>query len=70
MSNKQFNNYLDLSSDCFEYANTEKRITDKKLETKSLSYFADALIRFGKNKASVVAAFIILLMEFLLCKTK
>ena len=62
MSNKQFDNYLDLSADSFEFTNTSKRITDKKLETKSLSYFADALIRFGKNKASVVAAIIILLI--------
>lgn len=62
MNTSQFDNYKDLSSESFEFANTEKRITDKKLETKSLSYFADALIRFGKNKASVVAAVIILLI--------
>ena len=62
MNNEQFDNYTDLSPESFEFANTSKRITDKKLETKSLSYFADALIRFGKNKASVVAAIIILLI--------
>lgn len=62
MNNEQTNNYLELSPESFEYANTSKRITDKKLETKSLSYFADALLRFSKNKASVVAAIIILLI--------
>ena len=35
---------------------------DEKLKTKSRSFFADALLRFGKNRSSVVAAFIILFL--------
>ena len=62
MNLEQFDNYLDLTAENFEFANTSKILTDKKLETKSIGYFADALSRFRKNKASVVAAFIILLI--------
>ena len=35
---------------------------DEKLKTKARGYFADAMLRFKKNKSSVVAAFIILLL--------
>ena len=60
MENK---NYLELPQEKFEFANTgETQLTDKKLVTKSMSYFADAFLRFRKNKASVFAAIIILLI--------
>lgn len=62
MNQEQVNNYLDLTPEHFEFANKQGRIYDKKIETKSVGYFADALSRFRKNKASVVAAFIILLI--------
>ena len=42
----------------FEFAQMDKDIHDKKLETKTRSFFADAMIRFKKNKSSVVAAWI------------
>ena len=55
--------YLEIPQEKFEYANTgETQITDKKLVTKSMSYFADAFSRFAKNKASVIAAIIIILI--------
>ena len=46
----------------FEFAQLDKNIHDKKLETKTRGYFADALLRFKKNKSSVIAAYIILFL--------
>lgn len=43
----------------FAFASAGQIIHDKKLETKSRGYFADAFIRFKKNKSSVVAGIII-----------
>ena len=44
----------------FKFASGEGRLHDKKLETKPIGYFKDAWLRFKKNKASIVAACIIL----------
>lgn len=46
----------------FEFANTGDRITDKKFDDKPIGYFRDAWNRFRKNKASIIAAIIILLI--------
>lgn len=46
----------------FEFVNLNERIHDAKFETKPVGYMQDAWIRFKKNKASVVAALIILLI--------
>ena len=46
----------------FEFAQLDKNIHDKKLETKTRGFFADAMIRFKKNKSSVVAAYILLFL--------
>ena len=46
----------------FEFANSGDRITDKKFDDKPIGYFRDAWNRFRKNKASIVAAIIILLI--------
>ena len=55
--------YLNVPQEKFEFANElDSKLTDKKLVTKSMSYFADAFSRFRKNKASVVAACIIMLI--------
>ena len=43
----------------FEFAQKDAVIHDKKLATKPRGYFADAMLRFKKNKSSVVAAIII-----------
>lgn len=56
------NKYVDIPKEKFEFANTDEKITDKKFDTKPISYFKDAFIRFRKNKASVVAAIIIILI--------
>ena len=60
MSEKQ--QYPKIPASAFEFVGTEGRMHDKKLETKPVGYFKDAMIRFCKNKSSVVAAFIILFL--------
>lgn len=50
------NNVID---DRFSFANDNVVLHDQKLETKPRGYFKDALIRFTKNKASIVASIII-----------
>ena len=56
------NNNMNISRDMFEFANTGANLHDKKLETKARTAFQDAMLRFKKNKSSVVAAYIILLL--------
>lgn len=51
--------YEHIPAEMFELANQDRVIHDQKLETKSRGYFADAFLRFKKNKSSVVAAIII-----------
>lgn len=43
----------------FAFVQLDTVLHDKKLDTKSRGYFADAFLRFKKNKSSVVAAVII-----------
>ena len=54
--------YEHIPQEKFRFTHLESNLHDKKLETKSRSYFADAMIRFKKNKSSVVAAWIILFL--------
>lgn len=56
------NQFDHIPQEKFEFAQLDAVIHDKKLETKSRGYFADAMLRFKKNKSSVVAAYIILLL--------
>lgn len=51
-----------ISSEKFQFHTIGETIHDKKLETKPMSYFKDALYRFTKNKASILAAFVIALL--------
>ena len=55
-------NYERIPQEKFRFTQTDANIHDQKLETKSRSYFADAMLRFKKNKSSVVAAYIILFL--------
>ena len=48
-----------ISSEKFVFRATDGNLHDKKLETKPITYFRDALNRFSKNKASILAAVII-----------
>ena len=51
-----------ISSEKFVFHSTDSALHDKKLETKPISYFRDALGRFAKNKASIAATVIIVLL--------
>ena len=57
--NEQLTNLESIDSSMFEFVQKEKKLTDTKMATKRIGYFKDALIRFSRNKASVVAAAII-----------
>lgn len=54
--------YDNIPKDKFQLANHGERISDKKFDSKPVGYFADAFRRFKKNKSSVVAAIIILIL--------
>ncbi len=49
----------------FEFVQAEKKLYDKKFETKPIGYFKDAMIRFTKNKTNVIASSILLLVILL-----
>lgn len=54
--------YNNISKEKFRFADPNRRTGDKKLDTKQMSYAKDVFRRFCKNKSSVVAAIIILLL--------
>ena len=54
-----FNN---IPKEKFQFANADRVISDKKLDTKPVGYFKDAMRRFSKNQSSVTAAYIILFL--------
>ena len=56
MSNNK--NFDHIPSEKFVYVQMDSRLLDKKIETKFRSFFADAMLRFRKNKSSVFAAYI------------
>ena len=51
-----------ISAEKFVFHSTGDNLHDKKLETKPVTYFRDALNRFAKNKASLVATVIIAIL--------
>ena len=61
MQNKKME-YEAIAPEMFEFAQKDKAIHDTKFDTKTRGYFADCMIRFKKNKSSVVAAYILLLL--------
>lgn len=58
----EFNNVSNTSPEAFTLVQKGQRIHDVRFETKPVGYFQDAWIRFRRNKASVVAAVIIILI--------
>ena len=62
MMNNNMNNIEKIPQEKFEFVQLDARLTDKKLDTKARGYFADAMLRFSKNKSSVVAAYILLFL--------
>jgi len=55
-------NYEHISAEKFQFVQLDAHLHDTKLETKARGYFADALLRFSKNKSSVIAAWILLFL--------
>ena len=62
MNDKQFEKYNSIPKEQFAFAEGNDFKHDKKFETKPVGYFRDAMHRFAKNKGSVVAACIILIL--------
>lgn len=55
-------NYDNIPLEKFAFVQADEKILDKKFEDKPIGYFKDAWIRFRKNRASVVATVIIILI--------
>jgi len=55
-------NYTNIPVEKLKLAERGAKISDKKLDTKPIGYFQDAFIRFRKNKSSVAAGIIILIL--------
>ena len=53
------NKYMNIPKEKFSFVQRGDKMHDEKFKTKSRGYFADAFLRFKKNKSSVVAACII-----------
>lgn len=51
--------YDNIPKDMFEFCQQDASIHDKKFDTKPVGYFKDAMLRFCRNKGSIVAACII-----------
>lgn len=52
----------EISKEKLQYVIRKEKIHDVKFKTKPIGYFKDALMRFAKNKGSIVAAVIILIL--------
>ena len=55
-------NMNNIPKEKFKLVNEGQRLSDKKFDDKPVGYFKDAWIRFRKNKGSIVAAIIILII--------
>ena len=62
MSKVLDNKYANIPVEMFEPVNQDKHLSDLKMETKPVGYLMDAWRRFKKNKGSVVAAVIIVML--------
>ncbi len=58
----EYNKDYEFQADDFVFVQNNKKITDKKLDTKPTTFFKDALKRFKKNKSSVVGAVILTIL--------
>lgn len=54
--------YINIPKEKFEFVSQGEKIHDTKLDTKPIGYFKDAWIRFRKNKGSVIAFGIIVVL--------
>ena len=55
-------NFEHIPAEKFKFVQDSDKIHDIELQTKARSFFQDAMIRFSKNKSSVVAAWILLFL--------
>ena len=62
MNNTNNHEFEHIPQEKFEFVQLDARLHDSKIETKFRSFFADAMLRFRKNKSSVVAAWILLFL--------
>ncbi len=62
MNNAQFDNYNNIPKEKFSFAREKDNKHDAKLDTKPIGYLRDAFNRFKKNKASIFAAIVILIL--------
>ena len=56
--------YASIPKEQFQMVQMNEHIHDSKFETKPIGYFKDVMLRFSKNKASVVAGIVILIIAF------
>lgn len=56
--------YDEIPKDIFRLVQINEHIHDTKFETKPIGFFKDVLLRFSKNKASVFAGVVILILVF------
>lgn len=56
------NNFENIPTEKFKFVQKEEMIHDKKLQTKPIGYVKDALMRFSRNKGSLVCFVIIILL--------
>ena len=56
------NNIPNIPAEKFAFVGVDAKIHDQKFETKQISYFRDAFRRFCRNKSSVAAAIIIIVL--------
>ena len=59
---REKSDYTNIPKSEFAFVNRSGDIHDKKFETKPIGYFKDVWLRFYRNKSSVVAAIIILML--------
>lgn len=59
---KKAKGYENIPKDMFEFCQQDASIHDKKFDTKPVGYFKDAMLRFCRNKGSIVAACIIMFL--------
>ncbi len=55
-------NFEHIPAEKFRFVQENEKLHDKKLETKARSFLQDAMLRFSKNKSSVIAAWILLFL--------
>ncbi|MBR5789409.1 MAG: hypothetical protein IKX99_04840, partial [Lachnospiraceae bacterium] len=56
------NNMERIPAEKFEFVQLNDKLHDKKLDTKPIGFFQDAMIRFTQNRGSVVCGIILLIL--------